>query len=271
MGERRWEGGTSSRDNGTVAVRRPLRQSAQRTVNFKIIAADRCADHCWLLLFVSQPLLVALASAPRSLFSHPAFSLSVPACVVRDGRELASALRCAGGREQPAHRSSSGAVERQREQGHRGGPRGQPPNSTHSEGSTRNWDTPHATLASLSLLSPHLCPPCLCPGCQIERALCATPRSEHRCSGQFLSHRECVRLERSRPPCRAHPPSCHCVLLQLRGATFTLHTNFLSEGKCSIRMRTPRSLTLFMSNIATHQLQAAVHLLNAVAEAKTRR
>ena len=65
---------------------------------------------------------------------------------------------------------------------------------------------------------------------------------------------------------------CLCVrATQLRGATLTLHTNFLSEGKCSIRLKSPRALALYMSNIATHQLQAAVNLLNAVSDARVKK
>lgn len=59
--------------------------------------------------------------------------------------------------------------------------------------------------------------------------------------------------------------------MQLRGAKLSLHTNFLSEGKCSIRVQTPRALALYMSNIATHQLQAAVNFLNAVSEARVKK
>ncbi len=59
--------------------------------------------------------------------------------------------------------------------------------------------------------------------------------------------------------------------LQLRGAVFTVHSNFLSEGKCALRFKSPRSLTMLLSRIETHQLRAAVNLLQAANEARTKR
>lgn len=66
-------------------------------------------------------------------------------------------------------------------------------------------------------------------------------------------------------------PSGASIAVALRGAQLTLHTNFLSEGKCSIRIKTPRAFAVYCSKIETHQLQAAVHLLNAISDARTRK
>lgn len=53
--------------------------------------------------------------------------------------------------------------------------------------------------------------------------------------------------------------------MRLLGSTLTTHTNFLAEGKCAIRLTKPVGYSVMMSKIPAHHLQAAVHLLNAVA------
>lgn len=66
-------------------------------------------------------------------------------------------------------------------------------------------------------------------------------------------------------------PTGSSIPIALRGAQLTLHTNFLSEGKCCLRIKTPKSFAVYCSRIETHQLQAAVHLINAVSDARTKK